>query len=175
MNEDEAISDGILEKMSGHMWYLSEDLILMALFDPNVSIEEKRKMVDNLRHRLPVDENRIKVNVNLQVLRRTYLTKNISDFVSTKSLQFSDRFCIETEFLDFDPSTWTIRDDYNEGYDFCRNLLVVNDIAERGVKLITDFNQILSDGEEDKQYLLQVVTDYRRKYPDANKSTLMKQ
>lgn len=174
-NVDDQISGGILEKMCGHMWYLSEDLVAMAFFDPIVSFAEKRKMVENVRNRIPIPANRIKVDVNSETLRQTYSTKNLSDFVSTKSQQFFDRFCIETEFMDFDPSTWMTRDDYKEGYEFCRGLHVVNDTAERGVKLITDYNKIISVGEQDKQYLLQVVEQYRRKYSDANKSTLMKQ
>lgn len=174
-NVDEQISDGILAKISAHMWYLSEDLIAMAFFDPNVSDAEKRKMVESLRSRAPNAANRIKVDVKAGTLRQTYSSKNLSDFVSTKSQEFFERFLIDTEFLEFDPSMWMDRDEYKEGYDLCRGLHVVNDTAERSVKLMSDYNKILSVGEEDKQYILQVIEQYRHRYPDANKSTLMKQ
>ena len=49
----------------------------------------------------------------------------------------------------------------------------MNDTAERGVKLIENFNMIGSKNEEQKQYMLQVVTEYRRWYSKINKSTLM--
>lgn len=49
---------------------------------------------------------------------------------------------------------------------------VVNDKAERGVKLIQDFNDTLTKDEDQKQFLLQVVTECRRLYPDTSKSTL---
>lgn len=52
-------------------------------------------------------------------------------------------------------------------------LSVVNDAAERGVKLIQDFNDILTRDEEQKQFLLQVVQDHRRLYPDATKRTVV--
>ena len=52
-------------------------------------------------------------------------------------------------------------------------LKVVNDTAERGVKLIQDYNLILTKDEEQKQFLLQVVQEHRRLYPDASKKTIV--
>lgn len=51
---------------------------------------------------------------------------------------------------------------------------VVNDIAERGVALMEEYNKLHTNNEEQKQYLLLLVKDYRQKYPDSNKSTLLK-
>lgn len=48
----------------------------------------------------------------------------------------------------------------------------VNDDAERGVKLIQDYNQLLTKNEDDMQFLLQAVNEYRKKYPSHTKSTL---
>ena len=50
---------------------------------------------------------------------------------------------------------------------------VVNDIAERGMKLIEDNNKIITNDEQQKQYLLQVVSNYRKKLPDKTKKTLI--
>ena len=55
-----------------------------------------------------------------------------------------------------------------------KSLKVVNDVAERGVKLITDFNNLLTKDEEQKQYVLQVVHKCRKLYPDVSKHTLRK-
>ena len=41
-------------------------------------------------------------------------------------------------------------------------------------QLIQDFNAILTNSEEDKQFLLQVVKRHRVSYPDSNKSTIVK-
>lgn len=48
----------------------------------------------------------------------------------------------------------------------------MNDTAERGVKLMQDYNNILSRSEEQKQYILQIVKDYRLRFPNCNKETL---
>jgi adenylate/nucleoside-diphosphate kinase len=49
----------------------------------------------------------------------------------------------------------------------------VNDIAERGVALMNEYNKLHTNNEEQKQYLLLVVKEYRHRYPDRNKETLM--
>lgn len=46
-----------------------------------------------------------------------------------------------------------------------KNLKVVNDIAERGVKLFEEFNKLLTNDEEEKQLLLQVVEANRKWVP----------
>lgn len=48
----------------------------------------------------------------------------------------------------------------------------MNDAAEWGMKLIQEFNDILTKNEEEKQFILQIVADYRKQYPDVKKSTL---
>lgn len=52
---------------------------------------------------------------------------NLSDFVSEKTKQFFKRFGLASNFLQSDPSTWEMSFEYEEGWSFCRNLLVVND------------------------------------------------
>ena len=75
-------------------------------------------------------------------------------------------------FLTNDPDTWANDEDFNKALTIVSALAVVNDRAERGVAVITDFNKTLVKGEEQLQYLLQVVSEHRQKYPDCNKSTL---
>lgn len=52
------------------------------------------------------------------------------------------------------------------------NIKVVNDNAERGVILIEAYKRILTNNKEEKQYLLQVFTDYRKKFESHHKSSL---
>lgn len=52
---------------------------------------------------------------------------------------------------------WDDNVDYLQGKSCIRNLRVVNDTAERGAKLFKDYNTILTNNEEKKQFLLHVV------------------
>ena len=75
-------------------------------------------------------------------------------------------------FLIKDPSTWVYQD-FNKAVNIVTSLAVVNDRAERGVSLIQDFNKTLAKEEEQLQFLLQVVSKHRQKFPNCKKSTLV--
>jgi len=49
---------------------------------------------------------------------------------------------------------------------------VVNDIAERGVSLMEEYNKLHTTDEEQKQFLILVVKEYRQLYPNHSKKTL---
>lgn len=156
--------------MSSHLWYLSEELVALAFFDSNVSFEEKRKMVENLRSKEPIVKLK---NGRSLAISSDFQNYSLSDFVSIKTKVFFTQFGLPMAFLDTDPSTWETSFDYEECWVFCRDLFVVNDTAERGIKFIQDFNKILTNDDNEKQFLLQVVEKYRKIYPSYKKSDLM--
>jgi len=49
----------------------------------------------------------------------------------------------------------------------------VVDAAERRITLIQSFNSVLTNQQEQRQFLLQVVAKHRREYTDMNKSMLI--
>lgn len=49
-----------------------------------------------------------------------------------------------------------------------KKLLVVNDIAERGVALITRFNAVLTHQEEQKQFILHTIEQQCKNLPTKN-------
>jgi len=69
--------------------------------------------------------------------------------------------------------TWNDNECYTDAERIVKSLKVVNDTAERGVKLIQDYNTMLTKDEEQKQFLLQVIQEHRRMYPDSKKSTVL--
>src|ERR1043165_7270398 len=64
-------------------------------------------------------------------------------------------------------------EDYLESQAVVMTLRVVNDTAERSVKLIRDYSLILTNYEDQKRYWLQVVNAHRNQFPDSNKNTLL--
>ncbi|KAG0724105.1 hypothetical protein GWK47_041316 [Chionoecetes opilio] len=75
-------------------------------------------------------------------------------------------------FLDLPPDSWQMDEGFQRSSQIVRNLAVVNDHAERGVALIQEFNGSLTKDEEQLQFLLQVVADHRKAFPDPRKRTL---
>lgn len=68
---------------------------------------------------------------------------------------------------------WDENVDFQKGLEIVNTFRVINDTAERGVKLMEEYNKVLTKNEEQKQYVLQVVEDYRRKYPNSLKTTVL--
>lgn len=53
-----------------------------------------------------------------------------------------------------------------------KNIPVINIVSEREVKLIEDYTKKTTKDDLQKQYLLQVVSGYYKKYYDHKKVTL---
>ena len=90
-----------------------------------------------------------------------------SDLVTTGSLSCFKNFVYVGE----DPKAWPFSDDYCEGLKVVIALTDTNDHAERGVALIEEYSSILTHSEEQTQYLVQVVSKHRKKFPNRKKST----
>ena len=91
----------------------------------------------------------------------------LSDFINSSSVKLFHRFNIKTDFLNEDPVLWKNNQHNLQGLDKFTNLKVVNDAAERGLKLISDYNNLITESKDQKQFLVQTIYDYRKKYPNA--------
>lgn len=103
------------------------------------------------------------------------LRKDLSDFVSQNSLELFKKFDLPYDFFEKDISTWPSDDSYKDCLEFFKTLKVTNDVAERGVALIEQYNNCLTKDEEQLQYLLQVVREHRQRYPNCDKKNLQQQ
>lgn len=145
---DSSVSTIILKKIGNHLWYLSQETMALAFFDPNVSLGQKREMIERLQFRDPI----VKLLNGRKLTNPEILSEhNISDFVSHKTKNFFTSFGLSSDFLELDPSEWESNDEFLVARASCRDLFVVNDTAERGVKFMKDYNRILTNDEEQKQ------------------------
>lgn len=174
--EDELIASSALTKISNHLWYLSDEAVGLALFDPNISDEIKKKIVfaikNNINPNTPVKKVEFNINLNHEV--ELWKNREIQDFVSQHTQKLFTRFNLNTNFLDLDPSVWKTNQHYQRALQLFKSLKVVNDSAERAVALVTKFNSCITKNEEQKQYLYHVVQNHRKMYPNTNKSSLCK-
>ena len=108
----------------------------------------------------------------IKIVTNSIKDMSLTNFVTTNTMNFCRCLDITTYFLQADPDMWNSRNDYKRALEIMRNLKVVNDTAERGVALIEEYNSLLTNDEEQKQYLLQVVQDHRHRFSNAKKSTL---
>ena len=100
---------------------------------------------------------------------------SVADFVTQRSLSLLEALHLSCEFLTTPVNLWSKCDDYIGACKIVQALKVVNDCAERAVKLATDFNEILTKDERQQQLLYQVVEHHRNLLPtSATKEELLK-
>jgi hypothetical protein len=81
----------------------------------------------------------------------------------------------KTGMVNVPPAYWNNFDDYNTAKGFVSSLVIVNDPAERGIKLKTGFKDNCKD-QQNREYLAQVVEEHRRICPSKflNKNVIAK-
>lgn len=83
------------------------------------------------------------------------------DLIGPKSWTLFSRLS-DTDWLKKSSKTWPNEPGFQEVFYQVRHLKVVNDVAERGVKLATDYATSLTHNEDQRQYLYQVVEEQRK-------------
>lgn len=170
------ISMSTSRKFSNHLWYLSPELVGFAFFDNRVSSSTKKMMVSAMqmqneeKQEQEMDNRTKRITVDLTTFRH----KNLEDFVTAKTITLFQRLELPDGFLAVDPALWEFRDDYKQAEETIKALKVVNDHAERGVALIQKYSGLITHDEMQLQFMLQVVEDHRKTYPDSRKQTLLK-
>ncbi|KAK3929815.1 50S ribosomal protein L7Ae [Frankliniella fusca] len=155
--------EAALTKMLRHLWYLSSDLSPLSFYDDLVSFETKREMVKALKDEVGDEDPPKRVNLSSKLIKDDL---DQSFFVTQQSVFFFESLKLSVEvLLENDPSTWSSNEVYCRDQTVVRHLRVVNDVAERGVKLISEYCNILTKNEQEKQDLLLVVAEHRKENP----------
>ena len=162
---DRQTGNAALTKLRSHLWYLSEDLILLALFSKKVHSSEKKAMVYALQQPANATDCR---RLDCSKIK-SFQQHSLSDFVSTRSLNLFDALKLSHNFLDIDPELWPGQPEYEQACETINSLKVVNDCAERAIKLATGFNEVLTSDENERQIIYQVVEHHRKLYSEPLK------
>ena len=79
----------------------------------------------------------------------------LADFATKRTPKLLARLKIQGSFLTYLPEKWSTDERYQQGRQRVKELHVVNDNAERAVKLFEEFNKLLlTNNEEEKQFIL---------------------
>lgn len=146
-----------LKKLTNHLWYLGEELVGLSFYDKSLSVETLKKMVASFKNNAGKLNSKKKASPSINIA-----TVKLEDFVSTHTKTFFEKMQLPTSFMDVEVADWMQDDGFLHGLAIVKNLQIVNDIAERGVALISEFNSSTTRNEEQKQYLLQVVAEHRK-------------
>ena len=143
-----------------HLWYLSDETVGLALFSKQVTSEDKELLVSNLTKE-PAER---KVRGDAALLKDGV---HLGDFATSHTSNLFSQLDLDRSFLSSPPSQWNDVEAYQIAD---QQIKVVNDTAERGIKLFEEFNTLLTKDEEEKQFLLQVVEANRKAVPSEAKN-----
>lgn len=170
---DVGIRDAADKAFRRHLWFFSEQLVTLALFDDRVQPDVKARMVENL------DRPSLTTKA-LKRLEGSSFDENASleTFVSCRSMDFFDLLSFNgkaearTTFLQKEPAQWSDDSTYTVFQERARTMKVVNDVAERGIALIEQYSGQITKDEKELQCLLLLVDKHRKKVTEPTKANL---
>ncbi|KAK3928606.1 Aconitate hydratase, mitochondrial [Frankliniella fusca] len=164
-----AVAKAAQNRFSAHLWYLSEELVGLSVFDEVLTDDDREKLVQGILSRESEDDAIKKRKLDM----RDVPELEIGDLSTTSTITFFNTLGISTSFFQKPVSEWKNSDEYRHGLLITKHLRVVNDHAERAVKLMSDFNKCITTKEKSYQNLLLNVENHRKSLPDVKKETLV--
>lgn len=158
---DEEIADVAMGAHERHLWYLSDELIVLSLFSNKVSTQEKIRMVQQLTRQASArTENSIKRTTDIDNIPDMQLHQ----FISSRSFFLFERLELDTAFLNENPENWNNMSSFKNAKKTIEELLnVVNDSSERALQLgsTTITNQRVQSEERLQDF---IISTFRKKY-----------
>ena len=129
-----------------HLWYLTQPLVVLALFDDSIADEYKARMANALlAKRKPCTFRPAKPAFPVNTLRRN-VHVTLDTLIGPKSWMIFDLLGFNSGWLAQNPNQWNGNHDYRAMKSVVKHLSVVNDAAERGIKDIQDYANAARDG-----------------------------
>ena len=169
--EDPSVADTVFNKLPSHQWYLTQETEAFSFFNqhPLLTNEMKESMAFQLLSISPPDEFRRGIPVFKRNIDRY---SKLCDFIGPESWFIFECQRMDKDWLYDKPEQWTANKSFKKGQKFIANIKVVNDTAEKTVKLYSDYAAILTENKEQRASLLLVVEKHRKQVGKFKKSTL---
>ena len=165
-----------MNALKRHLWSLTTEFAPIILFSQEITVEEKVTVAKKLSL-VKNDEQNVRPH-GLGYGKPLFpsidtLTSSVSDvscLIGEGSWIFFQALGVQdTSFLSEDPDKWPENRSFQDCQKRANNIMVVNDAAERGVKLTTDFISSCRE-EENFQNTLQVVEENRQLVTNIRKN-----
>ena len=167
------MSTAAFQKLQKHDWNLTEENVIFSLCVQNIAMSKgsRQQMADSLLLMPKPDEFRRGIPVLRQLVDQN---THLIDLVEPDSWFLFEALGLKHDWLRKHVTEWDMSTSYQEMKSFVNSVKVVNDAAERGVKLKTDYAAILTDDPQQRERILQAVEDNRKRFPEFSKAALSK-
>lgn len=159
---DKEISEAVEDSIYRQMYYLTEELVVLALCDENTPHAEKDQIVQKLiQSDRPQDFPPKKPDFRVdKLLGKSHNEPCLADFVGSRSWLIFHLLDVEVHWMQFPATEWRNYPEYERFSTLVNKIICVNDVAERNVKNVTDYAEYSKDPERRDRVVL--VTNYHR-------------
>ena len=187
---DSEVAEQVLASFGRHPWYLCQELVVFSLLDKNVPEQERKAVAEALleaKEEVSVDTFQPGKPEFPPVTGNQFWPEGsdpadrpgLHQFVGPKSWLIFERLGLRDiegamDWLKLSVGDWELMTGFKKYKAFVENLTVVNDPAERGIKLIQDFVESSTD-EKTRQDLLLAVSEDRKQFPGTISKKELKQ
>ena len=157
-----AMGEAMKTRLEEHLWYLSEELVVLSLFSKKIDEKQKNKCRKAmLRH---YSENLGPVTGKLIIPELiNFKSIDISVLFGKESWRLLHLCRIEGKsFLDKPVCSWKNCSDYKKLEIIVENFVVVNDVAERAVLLAKTLQNKLTKNSKMKNKLVNIIPELRK-------------
>jgi len=170
------VSQSAITALSRHLWYLTAEIIPLALFSDITPSDERRRLADKLlsvksecqdTHDIPSNRFGTGFGKPRFPIAITHST-TLADLATHDSWFLFSLLNLDTDFLTKEVEDWKMLSSYCNSKTKIGAINVINDCSERGVKLSSDFSGAAKT-EDHFQNVLQVVELDRKKRPNLRK------
>lgn len=174
--ENPAAAKVAIDSVLKHLWYLTEEVVFLSIFDRQLDPVLRKGIVVKLLS-FPRPKTFSPGNpkfISLKFDSIITYPDQLLNFVGSRSwLLFVSLKLTEENFdwMHTEVENWEKISGYKKNGGIVRSFEVVNDCAERAVKLISDFKDVVVNFKE-QEYLFQVIEDHRNLFRSFNKSSL---
>lgn len=158
---DAVVAGQVLQSILRQAWYLTQELVVLCLFDPQLDHSIKTEMSHSL-----LSFNRPQIFRPKKPVFPTHILEggdtSLSSFIGERSWLIFHLLGATGRWLNQNPITWTDDPEFQRMYDVVSSLSVVNDTAERGVKDIEDYANATTDSDHRERIIL-VANSHRNR------------
>ncbi len=159
----------VKKSLRRHLWYLTESLVVLALFDKGLDQATKAAMATSLRNTpkpQTFDPGKPQFPVQ-QLVQAQHIT--LDELIGPNSWLLFHLLHSSDNWLALPPDMWNTDEDCLQMESIVNGITVVNDAAERGVKDVQDYANAARDGDHRGQIVL-VSSSHRLKIPNFLKN-----
>lgn len=170
------ISTSAVKAFNRQLWYLTSEMIPLSLFSNLVDNTEKelisKQLLEVKDENAEIPSDRFGTGYGKPKFPELEVDKindiKLSDMIDGDSWLIFRLLDIDDVFLEMPVNLWTDNNSYQQAKNRIRGINCVNDCAERGVKLSSDF---LASAKTEQHYqnVLQVVEKDRKVRPNLRK------